>query len=104
MNQNPFPFLGQTINQLLTAHSAGFEAIGLSISCGLAIILIVRFVVKVRTFVSQGGGGFHFAEFANLILMIAFGLGMATYYSTEIPGTGYSFSNLGTEEVLSLPG
>lgn len=36
--------------------------------------------------------------------MIAFGLGMATYYSTEIPGMGYSFSNLGTEEVLSLPG
>jgi hypothetical protein len=50
----------------------------------------------------QGHGGFHFAKFADLILMIAFGLGMLTYYSTPIPGTSYSFSDLITKEGLSI--
>ncbi len=55
---------------------------------GLAVILIVWFGVKSALSASQGHGGFHFAKFADLILMIAFGLGMLTYYSTPIPGIG----------------
>jgi hypothetical protein len=104
MNQNPFTFLGQAINQLLTAHSPAFEAIGINIFRGLAIILIVWFGVKSALSASQGGGGFHFAKFADLILMLAFGLGMVTYYSTPIPGVGYGFSDLVTKEALSLSG
>ena len=34
--------------------------------------------------------------------MISFGLGMLTYYSTPIPGVGYSFSDLVTKEALNL--
>jgi type IV secretory pathway VirB6-like protein len=68
------------------------------------VILIAWFGVKSALSASQGHGGFHFAKFADLILMIAFGLGMLTYYSTPIPGMGYSFSDLITKEALSLSG
>jgi type IV secretory pathway VirB6-like protein len=102
MEQNPFTFLGQAISQLLGSHSAAIQSIGLNIFRGLATILIVWFGVKSALSASQGGGGFHFAKFADLILMIAFGLGMLTYYSTPIPGMGLSFSDLITQEALSL--
>jgi len=103
MQQNPFTFLGQAISQLLSSHSAALQATGLDIFRGLAVILIVWFGVKSALSASQGhGGGFHFAKFADLILMIAFGLGMLTYYSTPIPGTSYSFSDLITKEGLNI--
>jgi hypothetical protein len=104
MQQNPFTFLGQAISQLLSSNSAALEATGLDIFRGLAVILIAWFGVKSALSASQGHGGFHFAKFADLILMIAFGLGMLTYYSTPIPGMGYSFSDLITKEALSLSG
>lgn len=106
MQQNPFTFIGQAINQLLATNSPAIDATGLDIFRGLAVILIVWFGVKAALSASQwhGGGGFHFAKFADLILMIAFGLGMLTYYSTPIPGVGYSFSGLITQEPLHLSG
>ncbi|MEI9978207.1 MAG: type IV secretion system protein [Edaphobacter sp.] len=102
MQDNPFTFLGQAITTLLSSHSAALQATGLDIFRGLAVILIVWFGVKAALSASQGGGGFHFAKFADLILMISFGLGMLTYYSTPIPGTSYSFSDLITKEGLSI--
>lgn len=102
MQQNPFTFLGQAISQLLASNSPALESMGLNIFRGLAVILIAWFGVKAALSSSQGHGGFHFAKFADLILMIAFGLGMLTYYSTPIPGVGYSFSDLVTKEALSI--
>jgi hypothetical protein len=104
MHQNPFTFLGQAISQLLSSHSATLQATGLNIFRGLAVILIVWFGVKAALSASQGHGGFHFAKFADLILLISFGLGMLTYYSSPIPGVGYSFSDLITKEALNLSG
>jgi hypothetical protein len=104
MGQNPFTFLGQAISQLLSSKSAAIQATGLDMFRGLAVILIVWFGVKSALSASQGHGGFHFAKLADLILMIAFGLGMLTYYSAPIPGVGYSFSDLITKEALSLSG
>src|SRR5882672_2228908 len=104
MQQNPFTFLGQAISQLLSSHSAALQATGLDIFRGLAVILIAWFGVKSALSASQGHGGFHFAKFADLILMIAFGLGMLTYYSAPIPGVGLSFSDLITQEALHLSG
>jgi type IV secretory pathway VirB6-like protein len=102
MGQNPFTFLGQAITQLLSSNSATLQSTGLDIFRGLATILIAWFGIKAALSASQGHGGFHFAKFADLILMIAFGLGMLTYYSTPIPGVGYSFSDLITKEALNL--
>jgi hypothetical protein len=103
MGQNIFSALAQAITQLLSSQGNILQATGLDIFRGLAVILIVWFGVKSALSASQGhGGGFHFAKFADLILMIAFGLGMLTYYSTPIPGTSYSFSDLITKEGLQL--
>ncbi len=92
MQQNYLTYLSQAITELLTTRSAAIQATGLDIFRGLAVILIVWFGIKAALSASQGGGGFNFAKFADLILMIAFGLGMLTYYSTPVPGIGYSFS------------
>jgi hypothetical protein len=102
MGQNPFTFLGQAISQLLSSKSAALQATGLDIFRSLAVILIVWFGVKSALSATQGQGGFHFAKFADLILVIAFGLGMLTYYSSPVPGMGYSFSDLITKEALNL--
>jgi len=105
MPQNPFTFLNQAIGQLLSSNISTLQATGLDIFRGLAVILIAWFGIKSALSASQGhGGGFHFAQFADLILMIAFGLGMLTYYSTPIPGVGYSFRDLITQEALHLSG
>src|ERR1700727_1572626 len=104
MEQNPFTFLGQAISQLLSSKSAAIQATGLDMFRGLAVILIVWFGIKSALSASEGHGGFHFAKFADLILMIAFGLGMLTYYSAPVPGMGYSFSDLITQEALHLSG
>ncbi|HEY0758759.1 MAG TPA: type IV secretion system protein [Acidisarcina sp.] len=104
MQQNPFTFLGQAISQLLVANSATLQATGMDMFRGLAAILIVWFGVKAALSASQGHGGFHFAKFADLLLVISFGLGMLTYYSSPIPGVGYSFSDLITKEALNLSG
>ncbi len=104
MNQNPFTFLGQAISQLLTTKSAAIQAMGLNMFRGLAVVLIVWFGVKAALSAANGHGGFNFARFADLILLISFGLGMLTYYSTPIPGVGYSFSDLITQETLQLSG
>jgi TrbL/VirB6 plasmid conjugal transfer protein len=102
MGQNPFTFLGQAITELLTAHSPALQATGLAIFRSLAVILIVWFGIQAALSAAQGQGGFPFAKFADLILMIAFGLGMLTYYSTPLPGVGLSFSDLITREGLNL--
>ena len=104
MDQNPFTFVAQAITQLLNTNSAAIESTGLSIFRGLAVILIAWFGVKSALSSASGKGGFDFAKFADLLLIIAFGLGMLTYYSTPIPGTAYSFSDMITQEALHLSG
>ena len=104
MQDNPFTFLGQAISQLLSSNSPALQATGLDMFRSLAVILIAWFGIKSALSASQGHGGFHFGKFADLILLISFGLGMLTYYSTPIPGVGYSFSDLITKEALSISG
>ncbi len=103
MQPNPFTALNQAISQLITSNSATLQATGLDIFRGLAVILLAWFGIKSALSATQGhGGGFHFAKFADLILMISFGLGMLTYYSSPIPGVGYSFSDLVTKEAQNI--
>src|SRR5260370_33120041 len=102
MPQNLFTYVGQAITQLLSSNSAALQATGLDMFRGLAVILIVWFGVKSALSASQGHGGFHFAKVVDVVLMRACGLGMLTYYSTPIPGIGYSFSDLITKEALNI--
>ncbi len=79
MQDNPFTFLGQAISQLLSSNSGALQAAGLDMFRGLAVILLAWFGIKSALSASQGHGGFHFGKFADLILLISFGLGMLTY-------------------------
>src|SRR5258708_4082801 len=104
MEQNLFTFLGQAISELLATKSAAIQAAGLNIFRGLAVIMIVWFGIKSALSSAQGHAGFSFARFADLLLVISFGLGMLTYYSAPLPGIGLSFSDLITKEALQLSG
>jgi hypothetical protein len=82
------------ITQLLTQHIGQFAFLGQGMFLSFATIMIVWFGVKNALGSSDGSGGFHFANFAALIMMIAFGFAMTQYYAAPIPGIGRSFYHL----------
>jgi TrbL/VirB6 plasmid conjugal transfer protein len=94
--------LFQFLSELLTTHSDTFQALGLNLFRGFALILIVWFGVRSALSSVSGGPGFHFDHFAQLILTIAFGFAMITYYSQPLPAIGVSFHKLITDEGLVL--
>src|SRR5262249_30415197 len=71
---------------------------------GFATILIVWFGVKSALASASGGHGpgFHFDHFAGLLITIAFGFGMITFYSQPIPGFCVSFYHLILDHGLHL--
>ena len=92
------------LTQLMTEHAALFEDLGAHMFRGFAVILIVWFGIKSALGSASGGvaGIFHFDHFADLLLTIAFGFGMITYYSHPIPGFGVSFYHLIVDQGLDL--
>ena len=92
------------LTDLMTQHAALFQSMGLNMFRGFAVILIVWFGVKSALGSAGGGNGplFHFDHFADLLLTIAFGFGMITYYATPIPGFGVSFYHLIIDQGLNL--
>src|SRR4029077_4216153 len=69
-----------------------------------ATIMIVWFGVK-SALASAGAGqgpAFHFDHFASLLITVAFGFGMITFYSHPIPGFGVSFYHLIIDQGLDL--
>ncbi len=88
----------------MTEHAALFQSMGLNMFRGFAIILIVWFGVKsALASASAGHGtGFHLDHFASLLITIAFGFGMITYYSQPIPGMGVSFYHLIVDQGIDL--
>ena len=92
------------LSDLMTQHAALFQSMGLNMFRGFAVILIVWFGVKSALGSAGGGNGplFHFDHFADLLLTIAFGFGMITYYATPIPGFGVSFYHLIVDQGLNL--
>ena len=102
--QNVFDFISQAITDLLTSKLEFLEASGLNLFRGLAIITLVWFGVKSAVSSAQGGEGFNFAKFADMLLVIAFGYAMLTYYTSPLPGMQSSFSELVTNEAQYLSG
>jgi hypothetical protein len=92
------------LTDLMTQHAALFQSMGLNMFRGFAVILIVWFGVKSALGSAGGGNGplFHFDHFADLMLTIAFGFGMITYYATPLPGFGVSFYHLIIDQGLNL--
>ena len=89
-------------SQLMTEHATLFQAQGQELFKAFAIILIVWFGIKSALASASGNGGFSFDRFAGLLLTIAFGFGMITFYSQPIPGFGVSFYHLIIDQGLDL--
>jgi type IV secretory pathway VirB6-like protein len=92
------------LTQLMTQHASLFETMGQNMFHGFAVILICWYGIK--SALSAAGGSpmtaFHLESFASLLLTIAFGFGMITYYSQPIPGIGISFYHLIVDQGLNL--
>lgn len=102
MNGNVFEAIKIAISDLLTTKLGIFEATGLNLFRGLAIIMVAWFGIKAALSSAQGGEGFNFAKFADLVLMVAFGFAMLTFYTQPLPGMNNSFSELVTKEASYL--
>ena len=96
--QNIFDLISQGISELLNSKLGFLEASGLNLFRGLAIIMIAWYGVKAAVSSAQGGEGFNFAKFADMLLLIAFGFAMLTYYTNPLPGMDHSFSELVTKQ------
>jgi hypothetical protein len=92
------------LTQLMTEHAAIFETMGANMFRGFAVILIAWYGAKTALGSAGGGTGplFHFDNFAALLMTIAFGFGMITFYSRPIPGMGVSFYHLIIDQGLTL--
>jgi hypothetical protein len=88
----------------MTEHAGLFETIGLNMFRGFAVILIAWFGIKSALASASGGmvPAFHFDQFVSLLMRIAFGFGMITFYSHPIPGIGVSFYHLIIDQGLNL--
>ncbi len=92
------------LSQLMTQHASLFETMGGNMFRAFAVILISWYGVKTALSAAGGGPmtGFHFESFASLLMTIAFGFAMITYYSQPIPGFGISFYHLIVDQGLAL--
>ena len=99
---NFFTAVFEAITQLLTRHSALFVGMGQNLFRGFAIILIAWFGIKVALSSSHEHHAFHFGNFASLLMTIAFGFAMITYYDSPIPGFGLSFKHLVIDQATFL--
>ncbi len=82
------------ITQLLTQHVGQFAFLGQGMFLSFATIMIVWSGAKSALGSADRAGGFHFGNFASLVMMIAFGYAMTQYYDAPIPGFGRSFYHL----------
>ena len=85
-----------------TLHGDLFVQLGVHLFRGLAVILIAWFGIQSALAASEGRGPFPMAKFASLLMTIAFGYAMITYYARPIPGFGVSFTHLITDQAHAL--
>ncbi len=99
---DPFNQIFTYVHQLLDYKLTLFESMGMNLLRGFAVILLAWFGIKAALSSAQGGEGFHFARFVDLILIIALGFTMMTFYNSPLPHVGYSFAELVTQQTQSL--
>jgi type IV secretory pathway VirB6-like protein len=91
------------LSTLMTAHASMFETLGMNLFRGFAVTLIAWFGVKsALASASSGHSAFQFDRLASLLMTIAFGDAMITYYSRPIPGLGLSFYHLIVDQGTNL--
>jgi hypothetical protein len=99
---DPFANITVAVLDLLTRDGDLFLRLGTNLFRGLAIILIAWFGIRTALASSEGGPGLPLSPFVSLILTIAIGFTMITYYRAPIPGIGLSFTQLLTDQPIFL--
>src|SRR3984893_13445866 len=99
---DPFASITAAIVALLTRDGDLFLALGRNLFRGLAVILIAWFGIRAALTSAEGGPPLPVAQLATLLLTIAFGFTMITYYRPPIPGLGVSFTQLLTDQPIFL--
>jgi hypothetical protein len=101
---DPFASITGAVLDLLTRDGDLFLRLGTNLFRGLAVILLAWF--GIRTALSSAEGSPHgvvpLSQFASVVLTIAFGFTMITYYRAPIPGLGLSFTQLLTDQPIVL--
>jgi len=92
----------QAVNTLVQQNLGIFDGMGQNLFRAFATILVVWYGIKASLAAGEHRGGFHFANFVALILMISFGFAMVNYYDAPIPGFGRDFHHLITDEAATL--
>ena len=95
---NLLPTIQQAISNLLTVYEPEFLRFGYSLFLAFATIIICW--QGVRMMFSHDALGEQMFEFAKLLLFVAFGYAMITFYEAPLPGFGVSFSNLITDQTF----
>ena len=98
MQLNLLPTIQQAISNLLTVYEPEFLRFGYGLFLSFATIIICW--QGVRMMFSHDGLGEQMFDFAKLLLFVAFGYAMITFYEAPIPGFGVSFSNLITDQTF----
>ena len=99
---NFFDAVLQAVNTLVQQNLGIFDGMGQNLFRAFATILVVWYGIKASLAAGENRGGFHFANFVALILMISFGFAMVNYYDSPIPGFGRDFHHLITDEAATL--
>jgi len=99
---NFFDAVLEAVNTLVQQNLQIFDGMGQNLFRAFATILVVWYGSKAALTAGEDRGGFHFANFVALMLMISFGFAMTSYYDAPIPGFGRDFHHLITDEAASL--
>lgn len=99
---NPFSAIGAAVIELLTRHSTLFVGTGMNMFRAFAVIVVCWFGIKTALSSADGGSPIQLSNLVSLVLLIAFGYTMMTYYAAPIPGIGRSFTQLITDQTAWL--
>jgi hypothetical protein len=99
---DPFASVTAAVLDLLTRHGDLFLQLGRNLFRGLAVIVLAWFGIRAALASAEGGPPFPLAQFVGVVLTIAFGFTMITYYRAPIPGIGLSFTQLLTDQPIFL--
>jgi hypothetical protein len=99
---NPIAAAQHHILELLTRHMDLFLGMGHTMFIGAATILIAWFGIQAMLRAATGDGGLPLGPFASLVMTLAIGHAMITYYDRPLPAIGYTFPELITEQAYRV--
>lgn len=99
-----FSTITNQITQLLSTHASFFEGLGMDLFRSFALINVSWFGVQSALASAEGGPGFNWGRFGNLVMELGLVYTMLAFYTVPIPGLGISFTHLILDQVTAMVG